>query len=246
MAGATVTHKGKYFELGGAKVALPVGSKIAPPPLWFGGSSEGAIEVAAKHVQTYLSWGETPDQMAEKVKRVKEKASIYGRKLEYGIRLYVIVRKTDEKAWKAAAELYEHMDEAAIIANQKHVSVSDSVGQQRMNALHRGIKPPDLRELEIAPNLWAGIGLIRSGPGTAIVGSPETVIRTIEAYQAVGVDTFILSGMPLLEEAYRFGELVLPRLPVKRQASHGKNFTWSTAFARDTSDQAEKPLQTDA
>lgn len=235
MAGESVTYKGKYFQTEGAKLALPAGSGISPPPLWFGGSSDSAVEVAAKHVETYLSWGETPEQMGEKVKKVKARAEAHGRELTYGIRLYVIVRQTDEKAWEAAADLYDQMDDTAIAANQRFVSNTDSVGQQRMSAMHGGLKPANLRDLEISPNLWAGIGLVRPGPGTAIVGSPDTVIRTLEAYRKVGVDTFILSGMPLLEEAYRFGELVLPRLPVERLKPERKQFTWSTLFDRDLS-----------
>ncbi len=235
MAGESVTHKGKYFQTEGAKLALPAGTDIQPPPLWFGGSSDSAIEVAAKHVETYLSWGETPEQMGDKVKKVKARAAEHGRELTYGIRLYVIVRQTDEKAWEAAADLYDQMDDVAIAGNQRFVSNTDSIGQQRMSAMHGGIKPANLRDLEIAPNLWAGIGLVRPGPGTAIVGSPDTVIRTLEAYRKVGVDTFILSGMPLLEEAYRFGELVLPKLPVERLVPDRKQFTWSTLFDRDLS-----------
>ncbi|NTJ34002.1 LLM class flavin-dependent oxidoreductase [Agrobacterium rhizogenes] len=235
MAGESVTHHGKYFQTEGAKLALPAGSSIPAPPLWFGGSSDSAIEVAAKHVDTYLSWGETPEQMGEKVLQVKARAAAHGRELNYGIRLYVIVRSTDAKAWEAAADLYEQMDDAAIAANQRFVSNTDSIGQQRMSRMHGGIKPDNLRDLEISPNLWAGIGLVRPGPGTAIVGSPDTVIRTLEAYQAVGVDTFILSGMPLLEEAYRFGETVLPRLPVERLIPEKKQLTWSTLFDRDLS-----------
>lgn len=238
MAGESVSHKGKYFQTEGAKLALPAGSAIAPPPLWFGGSSDSAIEVAAKHVDTYLSWGETPEQMGLKVEQVKRRAAAHGRELNYGIRLYVIVRQTDEKAWEAAADLYDQMDDAALAANQRFVSNTDSVGQQRMSAMHGGIKPANLRDLEISPNLWAGIGLVRPGPGTAIVGSPDTVIRTLEAYRAVGVETFILSGMPLLEEAYRFGELVLPRLPVEHQVPAAKQYTWSTLFDRDLSGKA--------
>jgi alkanesulfonate monooxygenase len=130
------------------------------------------------------------------------------------------------------------MDEKAIAANQMMLSKSDSVGQKRMSALHGGTKPADPRDLEVAPNLWAGIGLVRPGPGTAIVGSPDTVVRTLEAYQAAGVETFILSGMPLLEEAYRFAEKVLPKLPVNRDLPKAKQFTWSTLFDRDLSAKA--------
>ncbi|MGQ8630719.1 LLM class flavin-dependent oxidoreductase [Agrobacterium sp. DKPNP3] len=237
-AGETVDFKGRHFHTEGAKLALPVGQGIEPPPLWFGGSSEKAIDVAAKHVETYLSWGETPEQIGAKVDLVKARAEQLGRELEYGIRLYVIVRDTDEEAWAAAADLYGRMDERAIAANQRFVGKTDSVGQQRMTAMHGGQKPENLRDLEIAPNLWAGIGLVRPGPGTAIVGSPDTVIRTLEAYKKAGVNTFILSGMPLLEEAFRFGEKVLPRLDVSREVSAAKQFTWSTLFDRDLSAKA--------
>ena len=237
-AGETVDFKGRHFQTEGAKLALPVGQGIEPPPLWFGGSSDKAIDVAAKHVETYLSWGETPNQIGAKVDLVKARAEKLGRELEYGIRLYVIVRDTDEEAWAAAADLYGRMDERAIAANQRFVGKTDSVGQQRMTAMHGGQKPENLRDLEIAPNLWAGIGLVRPGPGTAIVGSPDTVIRTLEAYKKAGVNTFILSGMPLLEEAFRFGEKVLPRLDVSREVSAAKQFTWSTLFDRDLSAKA--------
>ncbi len=237
-AGETVDFKGRHFQTEGAKLALPVGQGIEPPPLWFGGSSDKAIDVAAKHVETYLSWGETPDQIGAKVDLVKARAEKLGRELEYGIRLYVIVRDTDEEAWAAAADLYGRMDAAAIAANQRFVGKTDSVGQQRMTAMHGGQKPENLRDLEIAPNLWAGIGLVRPGPGTAIVGSSDTVIRTLEAYKKAGVNTFILSGMPLLEEAFRFGEKVLPRLDVSREVSAAKQFTWSTLFDRDLSAKA--------
>lgn len=92
-----------------------------------------------------------------------------------------------------------------------------------MSALHNDQKPADPRELEIYPGLWAGIGLVRPGPGTAIVGSPETVERTLRAYQQAGVEVFILSGFPLLEEAYRFSELVMPRLSLTPPDDAAKN-----------------------
>ncbi len=237
MAGESVTYAGKHVSVTGAKLALPAGTAIPPPPLWFGGSSDAAIDIAARHVDTYLSWGETPEQMRQKVDQVKAAAARLGRELSYGVRLYVVVRETDAEAWAAVQWLYDRMDDGAIAANQRFVGGTDSVGQQRMSAMHGGIKPPDPRALEVAPNIWSGIGLVRPGPGTAIVGSPDTVIRTLEAYQAAGVETFILSGMPLLEEAYRFGELVLPRLPVEREVKDVKQFTWSTLFDRDLSGQ---------
>lgn len=231
--GETVTYEGRYVTTVGAKLAMPAGETIEQPALWFGGSSDAAIEVAARHVDTYLSWGETPDEMGAKVDKVRARARHHGRELSYGIRLYVIVRETDEAAWAAVDDLYARMDDAAIVANARFVSGTDSVGQQRMTAMHGGVKPKHARDLEIAPGLWAGLGLVRPGPGTAIVGSPETVVRTLRAYQARGIETFILSGLPLLEEAYRFAELVLPHLAVDREPSRAKTFTWSNLFDRD-------------
>lgn len=236
----SVNFKGEHLDVENAKLALSNGG-YPPPPLWFGGSSESAQEVAAKHIDTYLSWGETPPQAAEKIAQVKAKAEKHHRQLRYGIRLYVIVRETDELAWQAVDALYATMDDKAIAARQQLANGSDSVGQSRMSALHNDQKPADPRELEIYPGLWAGIGLVRPGPGTAIVGSPETVERTLRAYQDAGVEVFILSGFPLLEEAYRFSELLMPRLNLSQSEQQPDNsFTWGNLWDRPL-DPEEKP-----
>ncbi|WP_413738224.1 LLM class flavin-dependent oxidoreductase [Sodalis sp. RH21] len=233
LRGETVTFKGKYIHVVDAGLPLPPYQQPIPP-LWFGGSSKAAHEVAAKHIDTYLSWGETPQQAQEKIREVRQLAAKYGRadKIRFGIRLYVIVRDTEEAAWAAAQDLYDHMDEKSIAGAQRYVAGIDSIGQQRMSALHRGQKPRDLRELEIAPNLWSGIGLVRHGPGTALVGSPRQVLARMQDYRDAGIDVFIVSGMPLLEEAYRFAELVLPHLPVARKTEQGVTSAWTKE--RDT------------
>jgi len=239
LAEQPVTFRGEHLDIDNARLALGnVG--YPPPPLWFGGSSDAAQEVAAKHIDTYLSWGETPPQAAEKIAQVRARAERHGRQLRFGIRLYVIVRETDEQAWEAVEALYRTMDEKAIAARHKLASGSDSVGQSRMSALHNNNKPDNPRELEIYPGLWAGIGLVRPGPGTAIVGSPETVERTLRAYQQAGVEIFILSGFPLLEEAYRFSELVMPRLELSQAASSASDnsFTWGNLWDRPLEDNA--------
>ena len=233
LRGETVTFKGKYIHVVDAGIPLPPHQKPAPP-LWFGGSSRAAHEVAAKHIDTYLSWGETPQQAEEKIREVRTLAGKYGRanRIRFGIRLYVIVRDTEEQAWAAAQDLYDHMDEKSIAGAQAYVAGIDSIGQQRMSALHAGRKPRDLRELEIAPNLWSGIGLVRHGPGTALVGSARQVLARIQDYRDAGIEVLIVSGMPLLEEAYRFAELVLPHLPVDRVADQGVTSAWTKE--RDT------------
>jgi len=209
LAGEEVSFEGRYIRLEGGKLLYPPVQQPYPP-LYFGGSSEAGQEVAARIVEKYLTWGEPPAQVAEKIEIMRKRAAARGRELSYGIRLHVIVRETAAEAWAAAERLIQYVDEKTIAEAQKVFSRMDSVGQQRMSALHQGRRD----KLEISPNLWAGVGLVRGGAGTALVGDPDTVAERMREYMRLGIDTFILSGYPHLEEAYRFAELVLPRLPL--------------------------------
>ena len=205
----TVDYQSKHMQVEGAQILFPT---VQPggPPLYFGGSSPEAIDVAVNQIDKYLTWGEPPAQVAEKIAAVRERAKATGRQITFGIRLHVIVRETAAEAWAAADRLISHVDEETITAAQNVFSRMDPVGQQRMNALHQGRRD----RLEVSPNLWAGGGLVRGGAGTALVGDPEQVAARIREYQALGIDSFILSGYPHLEEAYRFAELVMPLLPL--------------------------------
>ncbi|MET3117072.1 alkanesulfonate monooxygenase [Undibacterium sp. GrIS 1.8] len=196
---------GKHIKVKGAKTLYPPVQKPYPP-LYFGGSSEAAHELAAEQVDVYLTWGEPPAAVAEKIRDMRARAAKYGRTLRFGIRLHVIVRETNDAAWKAAEELISHVDDAVIARAQAAFAKMDSVGQQRMTALHGGKRD----KLEVSPNLWAGVGLVRGGAGTALVGDSETVAARMQEYADLGIDTFILSGYPHLEESYRFAELVFP------------------------------------
>lgn len=212
LAGGEVTRLGQRVSVDGAKlVRLPV--QEDGPPIYFGGSSNAGIEVAAESVDKYLTWGEPPADVAEKIATASVAAARKGRRLTFGIRLHVIVRETNEQAWAAAESLIQHVDDKTIAAAQQYFARMDSVGQQRMAALHGGRRD----RLEISPNLWAGVGLVRGGAGTALVGDPSTVAARIAEYRALGIDTFILSGYPHLEEAYRFAELVFPLLDRAQQ-----------------------------
>jgi alkanesulfonate monooxygenase len=131
-----------------------------------------------------------------------------GRTLRYGIRLHVITRDTAHEAWMAANRLIRGIDEAMVREVQEGLAASESEGQRRMRELHGGTAD----NLEVSPNLWAGIGLLRGGAGTALVGSHAEVADRIEEYAELGISEFILSGYPHLEEAYWFGEGVLPIL----------------------------------
>lgn len=126
----------------------------------------------------------------------------------FGIRLHVITRDRSADAWAETRRLLERMDPEVVRQTQHSFAQTGSVGQQRMASLHGGTTD----DLVIAPNLWAGVGLVRGGAGTALVGSHEEVAERIAEYQAIGFDEFILSGHPHVEEAYWFGEGVLPLL----------------------------------
>lgn len=209
-----VNFDGKYYKTTDAKLLFPT-VQAPHPPLFFGGSSEEARELAAQKVDLYITWGEKPSDVKAKIEDLKQRAAIYGRELKFGIRLHVIVRETEEKAWEAAEELISKLDDETIAQAHKVLSNRESVGQQRMVALTKGGKSRSREELEISPNLWAGIGLAREGCATALVGDPQIVVERIKEYVDMGIETFVFSGYPHLEEAYRFAELVFPLLPGK-------------------------------
>ncbi|RZL66345.1 MAG: FMNH2-dependent alkanesulfonate monooxygenase [Variovorax sp.] len=214
--GQSFDYDGKHLSVKGAKLLFPPTQK-PHPPVWFGGSSEAAHELAAEQVDTYLTWGEPPAEVAKKIADVKARAARKGRTVKFGIRLHVIVRETEDEAWRAAESLISKVDDATVIRAQAAFAKMDSEGQRRMAALHAGGAKRTRADLEISPNLWAGVGLVRGGAGTALVGDAKTVAARIEEYAALGLDNFILSGYPHLEESYRFAELVFPLLPRKQR-----------------------------
>ncbi|GAA1794233.1 LLM class flavin-dependent oxidoreductase [Nocardioides hankookensis] len=205
--GEPVTFEGEHLRVEDA-VLTQIPDPL--PEIYFGGSSPAAGRVAAKHVDVYLTWGEPPAAVAEKVEWVRRLAAEEGRedRIRFGIRLHTIARDTSEEAWAEADRLLAGISEEEIARVQSGLKQSESVGQARMLELNAGSKDG----LEIHPNLWAGVGLVRGGAGTAMVGSHSEIADLIEQYQAVGIDEFVLSGYPHLEESYRFGEGVLPEL----------------------------------
>jgi alkanesulfonate monooxygenase len=187
-----MTLTAEYYQISGARIEYGD----------FGGASDAAEDVAAQYVDTYLAWGETPAQIEERLTRIRARAAGVGRTLQFGIRLHVISRDTSAEAWAHAERLLATISDDRISSAQEVLARSESVGEQRMTALHEC----RTANLEISPNLWAGYGLVRGGAGTALVGSHTEVADRIAEYHDLGIDHFILSGQPHVEEAYWFAE----------------------------------------
>ncbi|MGO1948772.1 MAG: LLM class flavin-dependent oxidoreductase [Mycobacteriaceae bacterium] len=198
-----VDFDGRHVHVEGAR--LPARPDVIPP-VYFSGSSPEALEVAQDHADIYLTWGEKPDDVGQKLAAVPASRG--------GLRVHVIARETSGEAWAAAERLLSHVSEEDVRDAQQAIASSESESQRRIAELHgRGSdfqQGSDVRSLEIHPGLWTGVGLVRGGAGTALVGSYEEVADLIVEYQANGVEEFVLSGYPHLEETYHVGEGVIP------------------------------------
>jgi alkanesulfonate monooxygenase len=208
LAGREVDFHGKHYRVEKGRINFPP-IQQPHPPLYFGGSSEAAQDLAAETVELYLTWGEPVEQVAEKIEAVRKRANDRGRNVRFGLRIHLIVRETEDAAWAEAERLISKVsDEDIAKAQKRFLEQHDSVGQRRMAELHGGKRD----RLIVGPNLWAGIGLLRPGAGTALVGDASTVATRLREYQSLGIDTVIASGYPHLEEAYTVSELLFPEL----------------------------------
>ncbi|GAA5094414.1 LLM class flavin-dependent oxidoreductase [Nocardia iowensis] len=201
--------EGKHYRVAAATLTRPWPSA---PPVFLGGSSDAARTTAARHADVYLAWGETPPQISRMFDQARECAAREGRSIQLGTRFHVISRDTAELAWAEADRILRGMDPVRVREAQRRFERSQSEGQRRMALLHNGASGQSAASLEIYPNMWAGYSLVRPGAGVALVGSHEEVADRITELHALGADHLILSGQPHLEEAYTFGEGVLPLL----------------------------------
>ncbi len=224
-SGEPFDFSGTHYRIEGATV---LAAPDPVPEIFFGGASPAAEEVAARHVDVYLLWGEPPAMARERIERMREKADAAGRQIRFGMRLHVITRDTEREAWREADRLLDTMDSSLVDAVQEVMAKTESVGQQRMTALHRGRR----EDLVVSPNLWAGIGLVRPGAGTALVGSHEQVAERLFEYHELGLDEFILSGHPHLEEAYAVGENVLPLVTGRGDREPQDLSPWQVRYRR--------------
>ena len=202
--GEPVDHHGDFYDL---TLDPPTARTVSGtcPPFYFGGMSEPAREVAAAVADVYLMWPDTMDRVAATVADLTARAARYDRTLRFGYRVHVIVRETESNARDAADRLVSRLDPEAGDEIRSRSLDSTSAGVRRQAEL----RTDAANDGYVEANLWTGIGRARSGCGAAIVGDPDQVRAKLDAYRALGIDTFILSGYPHIEEAARFGRLVL-------------------------------------
>ncbi len=197
-------HEGRYYRVEGARV-FPGPYQQPCPPFYFGGASEAARRVGAEIADVYLLWGETLEMVRERIADMRERARALGRTLRFGMRIHVVVRETEDAAWAAADAMVAGIPDNFQQMMDRVMAKSDSEGEQRQREMAK-----DRESLVLGPNLWSVIGQALIGVGTALVGSGENVAARLREYVDEGIDTFILSGYPHLEEAERFGRFVMP------------------------------------
>ncbi|MEN9553481.1 MAG: hypothetical protein RLY24_1076 [Actinomycetota bacterium] len=207
MNGQRVDVDGEFLQL--HLDAPRICKETAPcPPFYFGGLSDEARETAAQDADVYLMWPDTEVAIADIISDMTRRAAHYGRTLKFGYRVHVVVRETEEEAFAAASHLISAVDAETGNAIRSRSLDSTSVGVRRQAELRDAASSDGF----IEDNLWTGIGKARSGCGAAIVGTPEQVVNKIRRYQDLGIEAFIFSGYPHLDEAQRFARTVLPLL----------------------------------
>jgi len=208
-----IDFKGRHLDIRGGQ-PLDAAIQSPYPPIWVGGSSDVAMDLAAKHGDVYASWAEPLEKHAAHIAAFRERAAGYGREVGTAMTIHVVVRDTEEQAWAEIDRMLQHADQGSVDALQRGLRAGQSVGQQRALSLHSGQLPRHARDLEISPNVWTGYGLLRIGSSITLVGTPRQVADRLIEYHNAGVDKFILSHHPLPEEAMRVADDLLPLLPL--------------------------------
>jgi alkanesulfonate monooxygenase len=207
LAGEHLDHKGDFYniELDPPRMTTLSGK---PPALYFGGLSHEARECAAEGCDVYLMWPDTMDKVRETIADMRTRAARFGRELKFGYRVHVVVRDTEDEARAAADRLVSKLDDEIGRAIREKSLDAANYGVQRQAELRAAAHADGYVE----ENLWTGVGRARSGCGSAIVGDPDQVLKKLRAYQAEGIEAFVLSGYPHAAEADLFARHVLPQL----------------------------------
>ena len=204
-----IDFRGQFYnlQLGTTDPVKPY-QQNGGPLLYFGGYSDPGVELCAQHCDVYLMWPETETRLRELMDNMTRRAATYGRTVNFGLRVHVIVRETEDEARAYAAKLMSKLD----------ADVGDDIRNRAQDAKSYGVaRQAEMRAAAgldgfVEPHLWTGIGRARSGCGAALVGSPDQILAKIRRYQAMGIQSFIFSGYPHLDECRLFARYVLPQL----------------------------------
>jgi alkanesulfonate monooxygenase len=258
-AGSNEGYDGKYIQIAPRPSDFGGGSQRgAKPPsyppfqLWGAGSSSAGVAHSVQSLDVYLSFADTPQRLGDKFRRVGAEAAKIGRQLEYGTRLQIIVRETEEEAWDYAQYLVDRTSveyarqsiERQLPPGERfdtYVSPDPQVNRN-LEQIRAG-RLPKARDYEIYPNIWTGPALhgfnvLGPAQGTTLVGSAENVAARIREFQEQGVGSFILSGWPLIEEAYRVADLLFPLLDL----DHGFDVPLLSPHRKQQAAQAQPAL----
>lgn len=204
-----INFEGQFYSLKG----LPT-DPVKPyqqnggPLLYFGGYSPAGVDLCAEHCDVYLMWPETEEKIAGLMQNMSDKAAEYGRKVDFGLRVHMIVRETEEEARAYARRLMSHIDEEEGTKIRERALDAKSYGVARQTMMRDGADDDGFVE----DHLWTGIGRARSGCGAALVGNPDQILAKIQRYMDMGIRSFIFSGYPHADECKLFAKHVLPRL----------------------------------
>lgn len=203
-----INYQGEVYNFSGLTTDPVVPYQTGGPLLYFGGYSPDALELCGQHCDVYLMWPEPKDQLAERMRAVNAVAERYERTLDYGLRVHVIVRDTEQEAREYAEYIVSKLDDEQGRAIRERALDSTSLGVSHQ------AKNRDLADMDgfIEPHLWTGVGRARSGCGAALVGSTDQVLSELENYKKMGMRAFILSGYPHIDECRHFGTRVLPQM----------------------------------
>jgi alkanesulfonate monooxygenase len=204
-----INHQGQQYQFDLDSIPAKPYQQNGGPLLYFGGISPGARDLCAQHCDVFLMWPETEGQLQATMADVAHRAAGYGRSIDFGLRIHVVVRETENEAREFARSLMSKFDEAEGLRLKERAQDAHSLGVQRQNEERKLADADGFVE----PLLWTEIGKARSGCGAALVGSAEQVTEKIHRYMEMGFRSFIFSGYPLIEECAYFSKLVLPSLP---------------------------------
>ena len=203
-----INFQGKYYNFNLPSAPVKPYQQNGGPLLYFGGYSPEGVDLCAEFCDVYLMWPDTEKKLEVLISSMRSKAAQYNRTIQFGLRVHVIVRETENEAKAYANKLISKLD----------IKMGEDIKNRALDSKSLGVsKQASLREKAdqeyyAEPHLWTGIGLARSGCGAAIVGNPEQVYQKIKSYMDMGINAFILSGYPHKKECELFAKYVLPKL----------------------------------